>query len=273
MSIITISRELAALGDEIAKELEKQTSYRLIDRRTVEERIKSYGVSDRYFEKFDERKPSFFAAISQERDDYLHYLKQALLDEAQEGNCIFIGRGAFSVFKKAPGVLPVFLVSEMSVRIARVRSYFRCNEERAKQIIYQSDGDRAGFHHYFFETEWKDPENYHITINTSRVNPQACAEVIATLAKNLFDAQTEQKSREKLKDLQAAQTVINHILYEKKIGVHFLEAAVENKTVTLLGVANSVPMIEAARLAAGEVPGIEKAVSEMQIIHEFTVMP
>jgi cytidylate kinase len=273
MPVITISRELAALGDEIAKELEKQTSYRFIDRCTVEKRIKSYGVSDHFFAKFDERKPSFFAAISQERDDYLHYLKQALLDEAEEGNCIFMGRGAFSVFKNAPGVLPVFLVSDMSVRIARVRSYFRCNEHRAKQIIYQSDSDRAGFHHYFFETEWKDPENYHITINTSRVNPQTCAEVIVNLAKNLFDTQTAQKACEKLKDLRAAQTVINHILYEKKIGVHFLEANVENNTVTLFGIANSATMIEAARTAAGEVPGIEKAVSKMQVIHEFSIMP
>jgi cytidylate kinase len=273
MSVITISRELASLGDEIAKELEKRLNFRFADRHSIEERIKSYGISKINFDKYDERKPSFFASISEERDDYLHCLKQALLDEARGGKCIFMGRGVFAVFKGVPGVLPVFLVSSMNVRIERVRSYFRCDEKRAKQIISQSDNDRAGFHRYFFETEWKDPENYSITINTSRLNPHYCAETIANLADILFDEQTELESAKKLAELSLAQTVVNHILYVRKIGVHFLEASVFGTTATLFGVANSAPMVEAACAAAQEIPSIEKVVTEIQIAQEYSIMP
>jgi cytidylate kinase len=273
MSVITISRELAALGDEIAVELEKRLSYRFADRHIIEERIKSYGLSASNFEKYDERKPSFFASISQERDNYLHYLKQALLEEAQNGKCIFMGRGVFAVFKGVPGVLPVFLVSSMNVRIERVRSYFRCDEKRARQIIGQSDSDRTGFHRYFFETEWKDPQNYCITINTSRLNPHCCAETIANLAATLFDEQTEIESSIKLKELSLSQAIVNHILYVRKIGVQFLDASVSGTTATLFGVAHSAPMVDAAAAAALEVPPIEKALTEIQIAQEYSIMP
>jgi cytidylate kinase len=284
MSIITISRELAALGDEIANELPRFTGFRLVDKHKIEERIKNYGLSDSYFEKFDERKPSLLASISQKRDEYFHFLKLALLDEAKDGKCIFMGRSAFTVFQGVPGVLPVFLMSSMDVRIARVRSYFRCDEKRAKQIIMHSDADRAGFHHYFFETEWKASENYYLTINTSHLSPLCCAQTINQLASNMFDKETEKQSEFKIAALTLAQLVINHILYEKKIGIHFLEANVTSeegdagagasaKKVTLYGVASSVLMAEDALAAALEVAGVDKAASEIQIAHEFSVMP
>ncbi|MDR0623927.1 MAG: cytidylate kinase-like family protein, partial [Treponema sp.] len=78
MAIITISRELAALGDETAHELAKLLNYRLVDKQVLEEQIKSYGIAGHKFEKYDERKPSFWASLSQDRDDYLHYLKTAV---------------------------------------------------------------------------------------------------------------------------------------------------------------------------------------------------
>ncbi|MDR3325449.1 MAG: cytidylate kinase-like family protein [Spirochaetaceae bacterium] len=272
MSVIAISRELAALGDEIAVELKKRLSYRFADRNIIEERIKGYGLSARDFEKYDERKPSFFASISQERDDYLHCLKRALLDEARDGKCIFMGRGVFAVFKDVPGVLPVFLVSSMDVRIERVRSYFRCDEKRARQVITQSDNDRTGFHRYFFEAEWKDPQNYFLTINTGRLTPYDCAEAIANLADALFDEQTELESAAKLKELSLSQAIVNHVRYVRKIGVQFLEASVSGTTATLYGVAHSAPMVDAAAAAALEVPPIEKALTKIQIAQEYAMM-
>jgi hypothetical protein len=149
----------------------------------------------------------------------------------------------------------------------------RCDEKRAKQIISQSDNDRAGFHRYFFETEWKDPENYHITINTSRLNPHYCAETIANLADILFDEQTEIESTQKLQELSLAQTIVNHILYVRKLGVHFLEASDQGTTATLFGVANSAPMVDAAAAAAQEIPSIEKVITEIQIAQEYSIMP
>jgi cytidylate kinase len=273
MAIITISRELAALGDEIAKELAKLLNYRFVDRIKLEECIKSYGVTGQNLAKYDERKPSFWASLSQDRDDYLHYLKSAILNEAKDGNCVVIGRGAFAILNGLPGVLPVYLVSSTDVRIARVKSYFHCDEKRARQIISHSDQDRIGFHKYFFEADWKSPTNYQLTINTSHIHPSICAELIKNLAVNTINNETEELFNARMNDLILAQRIIHHVLYEKEIAIHFLEASVSLGKVCLFGVASSASIADAAVHAAKEVPSIENVQSDIQVVHEYSVMP
>ena len=273
MGIITISRELAALGDETAKELAKLLSYRFVDKCALENRIKTYAITGSQIEKYDECKPSFFASISEDRDDYLHCLKSAILTEAHEGNCIFMGRGAFAVLENIPGVLPVFLVSSMKTRLERVKSYFQCNEKQARQLILQSDQNRTGFHKFFFEKEWKDPENYYVTLNTGNLHPGICAEVIRSFVANLFNENTMRECARKLQERLLAQEIVHHIRYEKQINVHFLEASLSDGVVYLYGVANSAMIVEAASAAAQEVSGVTSVCSDIQIVQEYSVRP
>ncbi|MDR3166882.1 MAG: cytidylate kinase family protein [Treponema sp.] len=273
MAIITISRELAALGDETALELAKLLNYRFIDKHILEERIKSYGVAGRKLEKYDERKPSFWASLSQDRDDYLHYLKTAILTEAEQGSCVFIGRGANMIFKDLPGVLSVFLVAPFHVRIERVKSYFHCDDKRARQIIEQSDHDREGFHRYFFDMRWQDSGNYHLTLNTGHLHPAFCAEIIKQLRDHIITPEGEIKNTSRLKELILGQQVKHHILYKKEIPIHFMEASVNGGVITLYGVANSQSLVEAAVSAAREVAPAGSLQSEIQIVQEYNVMP
>ncbi|MDR2103710.1 MAG: cytidylate kinase-like family protein, partial [Treponema sp.] len=210
MAIIAISRELAALGDETAHELAKTLNYRFIDKHVLEERIKSYGVAGRKLEKYDERKPSFWASLSQDRDDYLHYLKTAVLTEAETGSCVFIGRGAGMILKSLPGVLSVFLVAPYDIRAERVKSYFHCDDKRARQIIEQSDHDREGFHRYFFDMQWQDPGNYHLTLNTGYLHPSLCAEIIKQLRDHIITSDIEAQNAVRLKELILGQRIKHH---------------------------------------------------------------
>ncbi|GMO17297.1 MAG: cytidylate kinase family protein [Termitinemataceae bacterium] len=273
MGIITISRELAALGDETAKELSKRLGWRYVDKWMLEERIRAAGELSGKFEKYDERKPSFFASISEDRDEYLHFLKTAILDEAAGGDCIFMGRGAFAVLEGVPGVLSIFLVSSMKARIARVKSYFHCDEKRAKQLVSQSDNDRSGFHKFFFEKEWKDPDNYHLTFNTSNLHPELCAELIKGCTQSLFSGPVNDECSIILKDMSLARKVVHYIRYERKIGVHFLDVTVSCGKARLHGVANSALMADTAMAAAAVVPGISSVQNDIQIVQEYTVRP
>jgi cytidylate kinase len=273
MAIITISRELAALGDETAHELAKLLNYRFVDKQVLEERIKSYGVVGRKFEKYDERKPSFWASLSQDRDDYLHYLKTAIFAEAGQESCVFIGRGANVIFRSVPGVISVFLVAPFEIRAERVKSYFHCDDKRARQIIEQSDHDRTGFHHYFFDIEWKDPGNYHLSLNTGHLHPAISAEIIKNLRDHTLSPETEALNNTRLKELTLGQQVKHHVIYEREIPIHFLEASVSNNVITLYGVANSQSLVEAALTAAKEAAASASVQSEIQIVQEFSVMP
>ncbi|MDR2767794.1 MAG: cytidylate kinase family protein [Treponema sp.] len=273
MAIITFARELAALGDETAHELAEQLGYRLVDKRTLEERMKALGVTERKIGKYDEKKPSFLASLSQDRDDYLHYLKTAIYTEAGQGNCIFIGRGCAAILRGIPGVVSVFLSAPAEVRLERVKSYFHCDDRRAKQILDQSDRDREGFHRYFFDTPWRSPENYHLTLNTGFLHPELCAGIVKNLLALLVTQEDEAANVLALKDLILGQQIIQHILFEKNIPVHFLEASVDAGAVTLFGVANSQSLVELAVSGAKEAPAVSSVRSEIQVVQEYGLAP
>ena len=274
MAIITISRELAALGDETAHELAKALQCRLIDKNSLEERIKTCGTADQRIAKYDEKKSSFLASLSNNRDDYLHYLKTAIFLEAGQGSCIIIGRGASVILKNVPGVFSVFLAAPMDIRIERVKNYFHCDERRARQIIDQSDHDREAFHRYFFDSDWKDAGNYHLALNTGHLHPEVCAEIVKYLQNRIITKEAEEKNIIRITELSLEQAIKHSIIYEKEIPVHFLEAVVTGSDICLYGVASANPLIEAAVTAAREKAGADFNVrSEIQVVHEYTIMP
>jgi cytidylate kinase len=270
VAIITISRELAALGDEIAQELSKLLGYTLANKKSIEEKIKSYGIADQQLQKYDERKPSFFASLSQDRDDYVHYLKTALLNEAASGNVVIVGRGAGEIFRAVPGVLSVYLGAQLAARIARVKSYFHCDEKRAKQILEQSDQDRSGFHKFFFDSDWKDPDNYHLAFNTGALSPRISCMLIKTVVAESISAETEAHGATRIQELILGQRIKHHLLYDKMLPLHFLEVVVAQGQATLYGVANSAPLADTAFIAANEIYGSIR--SEIQVVHEYNAI-
>ena len=196
-----------------------------------------------------------------------------MLTDAGTGSCVFIGRGAAAVFKNMPGALSVFLVAPMDIRCERVKSYFHCDDKRARQIIDQSDRDRIGFHRYFFDLDWKDPANYHITLNTGNLHPSLAAKIIKELWDQAIGADMDAQNTKRLKEMTLGQQIIHHILYEKELPIHFLEAAVSEGEVTLYGVANSQTLVEAAVSAAKDFTGVSGVRSEIQVVQEYSVMP
>jgi len=273
MAIITISRELAALGDETAHALAEKLNYRLVDKHVLEERIKSFGVANNKFLKFDERKPSFWESLSQDRDDYLHFLIRAILAEAGQDNTIFIGRGAAMILKTVPGVFSVFLAAPLEIRLERVKSYFHCDDKRARQVLEQSDQDRKGFYRYFFDAKWKETGNYHLALNTGHLHPEICAELVKYMRDRIMNDESEVKGMQRIRELSLGQAIKQGIIYEKGIPVHFFEASVSGSRIFLYGVTNTLTIIEAAVSVVKELAPEYSIQPEIQVVHEYNIMP
>lgn len=273
MAIITIAREIASLGEETAQELAQICGYKLIDKEYLESKLNSIGISAEKRAKYDEKNPGFWASLSQQRDDYLHFLKSAILDAAQENNCIIMGRGGYAILRGLPHMLSVKITAPLSIRIERTKKTFSCDNKQALLIIEQSDHDRAGFHKYFFSTNWTDAREYDLTINTGNADPAFAALAIDSLRKALVDKEKEGAGVQKIADMVLAQKVVTEIIYARKIPVHFLEATVEQGAVVLHGVANAQSSIDSALAAAHDVSGVKHVESAIQLVQEFTVMP
>lgn len=273
MAVICIARELASLGEETAHELADLTGYRYLDKAYVEKKLSEYGIAQAEIHKFDEKRPGFWASLSRGRDDYLHFLRTVLFTEAQEGNCILVGRGGMGIFAGVPGVIAVRLTSPMPIRIERIKKYYNCDERHAEQLARQSDNDREGFLRYFFNLDWRDPVNYDMVLNTGLEHPATVAQIINQYRILTITKELESKCGQRLQELSLGQKVVTAVLFDKEIPIHFLEADVKGDLVTLHGVANTKQAIDAAVAAAHEVSGSLSVESAIQVVQEYTVMP
>lgn len=273
MAIITIARELGSLGEETARELAAISGYSLIDKEYLETKLSAIGITAEKREKYDERNPGFWASLSQQRDDYLHHLKTAILDAAGDNNCIIMGRGGYAILRGVPHMLAVKITSPLAKRIERTKVAYTCDNRQALQIIEQSDHDRSGFHKYFFSTSWTDPREYDITINTGNTDPAHAARAIDALRQAYIDGEKEAIGHQRIEDLVLAQKIVTEIVVTRKIPVHFLEATVDRGSVVLHGVANAQTTIDTALATAHGVSGVKHVESAIQLVQELTVMP
>ena len=273
MAVICVAREFAALGDETVHELAGLTGYKAIDKEYIEARMTEHGIAPEVRAKYDEKKPGFWASLSQDRDDYLHFLKTVLFEEAAQGDCIISGRGGFAIFAGVPGVISIKLVAPRDVRLQRLKARFQCDDKRAEQMLRQNDHDRRGFHDYFFGIDWNDPVYYDMTINTGKEHPATVARIIDKLRTLIVTEEKEKACLARMNELRLGQAIVTAIVYAHSIPVHFVEADVRGAKVTLHGVANTQSAIDAATAAASKVQGIEIVENAIQIVQEFAVMP
>ena len=273
MAIIAISRQVAALGDEVARELAKQTGYKFIDRKYIEQRIINLGFPEDKMKKYDERKPGFFASLAKNRDEYLDYLQTAVLEAASEGNCILIGRGAFIILESLPNLISVRFVAKNDVRINRLMKEFNWNEKQAIQRIEESDSNRLGFHKSFFNLVNEDPSHFHLTINTGILDVKESAIVIDNLRKTLITDEKEKQGAEQLRSLYDAQKLVNTLIFEYKLNIIFLKAVINGDSVVLHGVSDSAAVTEKAITIASSLVPDKKVESCISIVQDFKAYP
>ncbi len=273
MAVITIARQVAALGDEVARALEKEMNYRFIDRKYIEKRIVELGFPEEKLKKYDERKPGFFASLAKDRDEYLDYLQTAILEAASEGNVILIGRGAFSILEKVPNLVAVRFVAKTEVRMERLKNEFSWNDKQAMQRIEESDANRLGFHKSFFNLVNDDPTHYHMTLNTGMVSEADAAGIIADLVKRLVTEEKEAAGKVKIAELYAAQKVVNSLVFEHHLAINFLRAVIDGDKLALQGVADSQALAEKAVYLAQQMMPEKKVESCISIVQDFKAYP
>lgn len=257
MAIVAIARERGAMGETIAEALAKKLGYRFLNKRLAEERLEALGMPEKRIVAYDEKKPGFFATFTSAMDDYIRCLKYIIYDEAEKGNCVFLGRGSQYLFQGIPGAVTVRLVAPFDVRVKRIMDHYGLDQKLATREVRRIDSNREQFNEHFFETSWKNPSCYDLVVNTKGITPDSVVAIIIKLLEERVTPDDVIKGQIAVGNLATAQAVVRHILHELKLPVFFLEAECSGKEVTLSGIAHSVDTIERACQAA-KIPGIKK---------------
>lgn len=273
MAVIAISRQVAALGDEIAEDAAKLLGYKFFNRKLIEQRIIELGFSADKLKKYDERKPGFFASLAKDRDEYLDYLQTAVLEAASEGNCILIGRGSFVILEGVPNLVSVRCIAPYEMRKERLKNEFKWDEKKAQQRILESDTNRQGFHKSFFNIENEEPSHYHLIINTGLLDVHASAKAIAGACNELMSPEIEKAGQKKIEQLLLGQRIVNWLAFDYRVNINFLRASVDDKTITLQGVADSAAIVDKAVTLTSEKYTDKKVISCISIVQDFKAYP
>jgi len=105
-------------------------------------------------------------------------IAETVLQLAELGSVIIIGRGANIVTARLPHVLHIRLVASLEDRIERIARDDHKTLAEARRFCLEEDPARTRYMKSYFNTDINDPLHYHLVINTSRMGYESAARMI-----------------------------------------------------------------------------------------------
>ncbi len=121
----------------------------------------------------------------QASESYQELVKQVILEYAQAGNVIIVGRGGQVVLKDLSTVLHVRICAPEELRILRLAERLGIDRKEAERQIRQSDKERARYMKHFYNVKWDDPDLYHIVVNTGKMSVDVATQIICDTAQRI----------------------------------------------------------------------------------------
>jgi CMP/dCMP kinase len=224
MAVITISRQFASGGDEVANRLCDLLGYHTFGNFQIEQAAREAGLTEQEVVDFSEenhRVRSFLDRLF-ENSSYMGYMgmwpddqfaleslesiktreeralnlvRKAIWSAYQAGDIVIVGRGGQVILRNQPDVLHVRIEAPFEDRLQRVKEQLKGARQTynadissrgdAPDLIMERDATSADYIKRFYHLEWDDAMLYHLVLNTGRMSIEQAAHFIATLATEL----------------------------------------------------------------------------------------
>ncbi len=195
--IITISRQFGSGGRSIGKAVAEKLGYAYYDSELVAKVAEETGFDPEYVADAGEYAPGksmfSYAFTSQSHggssgtmnaSDYLWATQcKIILDIAEKGNCVIVGRCADYILKDRVDCLNVFVYADKQYRAKRIVELYGVRDKSPEKRLDEKDSRRKVNYKYFTGRTWGVAENYHLSIDSSFFGQERAAEIIADLAK------------------------------------------------------------------------------------------
>ena len=195
--IITISREYGAGGQPVGHLIAEKLGIPFYDKKLVEQVAQESGFAPKFIEEHGEHSPSgsvFSYAFAPQgvpgvmnglsTSDYLWNVQcNVILQLAEKGPCVIVGRNADYILKDRKDVLNVYLHADIPSRVARVLEANPDEKNPEGRIAARDKRRRLNYQHYTGRT-WGMSQNYHICLDTSVLGIEQCAEIILNAVRN-----------------------------------------------------------------------------------------
>lgn len=189
-SVITITREFGSGGRTIAKKLAEDLGFTYYDYAIIQQVAKESGFAESFIEEFGEESQNtgFFAYLTNtwgtSVSDQLYLAeRKVILDLAEKGNCIIVGRCADYILEDRTDTLNVFVFADMEFKKDRIVRLYGEREESIERRIEEKDKRRKAHYKFYTDRNWNRAANYHISLDSGKLGVEKCIEIIENIVK------------------------------------------------------------------------------------------
>ena len=203
--VITISRQLGSGGSYIGQQVARRLGYDFIDRQILQRAAKELGVDEAEIEGLEGCPQSFgkkLVSVFKVGDpgyiytppppnwasyEQLAEIERRLITELTvKGSCVVLGRGAFHLLRGRARLLNIMVHAPQGFRVERVMSVYHAQSKaEAIQMVERSDQYRSRYIRALTGLDWFDTRNYHLTIDTAKLDFATAVEMIVSVARRL----------------------------------------------------------------------------------------
>ena len=196
-NIITISRQFGSGGRTVGRLVSDALGYPFYDQELVDQIALESGFAPKYIEENGEHSPTgsllSYAFAPQGIPGIMNGLSSAdflwniqcsvILQLADKGPCVIVGRNADYILKDRTDCLHAFIHADLPFRAERIVKLYGESEKSPETRLHEKDKRRrVNYQHYTGRT-WGAAQNYDICLNTAVVGVERAAVIIASLAK------------------------------------------------------------------------------------------
>ena len=203
--LITISRQYASGGTQVAKLVADRLGWRLVGNALIDRVADRAGVPPEEVQAREDRPPGFVerlarVASAQLPDLFLptppigHPLgegnlvrvtRSVVCEMAAEGPCVFVGRASAAVLAWREDALHARLVAGPEFRRRVAVDVVGVAEKDAEAVVARRDANRIRYHREYYARDCDDPRHYDLVLNTERLGFEGAAGQIVHRARVL----------------------------------------------------------------------------------------
>ena len=195
--IITISREFGSGGRTIGHMVAEKLGIPFYDKELVDHVAMESGFAPKFIEENSEHAPGktmFSYAFAHHGApgvmnglsvvDFLWNVQcSVILQLAEKGPCVIVGRNADYILKDRKDCLHTFIHANKDFRADRiVRLYGESEKSPAARLDEKDKRRKANYQHYTGRT-WGKAQNYDISLDSSVLGIEECADIIVNIVK------------------------------------------------------------------------------------------
>lgn len=166
MGAITISRQLGSQGNELALRVAQELGWRRICRDVINQAALRGRVPHVALADIDELGLFGLKPSARDWQVYTRQVEHIIVELAETGNVVIVGRGGQVVLAGRPDVLHVRVVASFELRLQQLQQEQGISAEAARARLEASQRNQSRYLRRSHRARIDDPALYHLVVNT-----------------------------------------------------------------------------------------------------------